>query len=190
MWWYIFTERWNGISLLWDLGLSKAHLQVLSGSWGYGAFQDPLWLQLQWTPRLQLLSIAVKELIPVVLAAATFGHQWSGKVVEFVVDNAAVVEIIKATYGKELHLMHLIRLLVFFAVKHNFWFTASHIPGKENIVADSLSRNNMQLFRSQVPQAASQGCYLSPSLVELLAQSITWTSTTWIKQFTDSLWQV
>ena len=193
MWWYIFTERWNGISLLWDLGLSKAHLQVLSdasGSWGCGAFQDPLWLQLQWTPRLQLLSIAVKELIPVVLAAATFGHQWSGKVVEFVVDNAAVVEVIKATYSKELHLMHLIRLLVFFAAKHNFWFTASHIPGKENIVADSLSRNNMQMFRSQVPQAAPQGCHLSPSLVELLAQNITWTSTTWIKQFRDSLRQV
>ena len=136
------------------------------------------------------VSIAVKELIPVVLAAATFGNHWSGKVVEFIVDNEAVVEVIKATYSKELHLMHLIRLLVFFAAKYNFWFRASHIPGKQNIVADSLSRNNMQLFRSQAPQAAPQASLLSPSLVELLAQNITWTSTTWIRQFKDSFQRV
>ena len=193
MWWYIFTERWNGISLLWDLGLTGAHLQTwsdASGSWGCGAFQGPLWLQLQWTPKLQHLSIAIKELIPVVLAAATFGHQWSGKVVEFIVDNEAVVEVINATYSKDLHLMHLIRLLVFLAARHNFWFMASHIPGKQNVVADSLSRNNMQLFRLQAPQAASQGSNLSSSLVDLLAQNITWTSTTWIKQFRDSFQQV
>ena len=119
------------------------------------------------------MSVAVKELISVVLAAATFGHPWSGKVVEFVVDNAAVVEVIKATYSKELYLVHLICLLVFFAAKHNFWFTASHIPGKENILADPLSKNNMQLFCSQVSQADPQGSHLSPSLVELLAQNIT-----------------
>ena len=46
------------------------------------------------------------------MAAATFGHQWAGKVVQFVVDNEAVVEVIRATYSKDLHLMHLIRLLV------------------------------------------------------------------------------
>ena len=36
--------------------------------------------------------IAIKELIPVVLAAATFGNQWSDKVAQFVVDNSAVVK--------------------------------------------------------------------------------------------------
>ena len=43
-------------------------------------------------PQLCCLSIAVKELIPVVLAAAVFGPQWAEKIVQFVVDNA-VVEI-------------------------------------------------------------------------------------------------
>ena len=51
-----------------------------------------------------------------VLAAATFRQGWKGKVVQLVVDNEAVVEVIKATYSKELHLMHLIRLLVFFCL--------------------------------------------------------------------------
>ena len=66
------------------------------------------------------MSIAVKEMFPVVLAAACFGHQWSGKIVEFVVDNEAVVEVLKATYSKDLHLMHLIRVLIFFTWKFDF----------------------------------------------------------------------
>ena len=28
MWWYIFMEEWNGVSLLWDLGLQVPNLQV------------------------------------------------------------------------------------------------------------------------------------------------------------------
>ena len=109
--------------MLWDLGMSEVHLQVYldaSGSWGCGAVQGHHWLQLEWTPKLQLLSIAVKELIPVVLAAAKFGHLWSGKVVQFVVDNSAVVEVINSTYSKELHMMHLIRLLVFLQLNSTF----------------------------------------------------------------------
>ena len=77
MWWYVFTERWNGISMLWDLGMCQVQLQVYSdasGSWGCAAVQDHHWLQLKWTPKFQHLSIAIKELIPVVLAAATFGQ--------------------------------------------------------------------------------------------------------------------
>ena len=53
-------------------------------------------------------------MFPVVLATATFGDQWAGKVVQFVVDNMAVVEVINVTYSKDLHMMHLIRLLVIF----------------------------------------------------------------------------
>ena len=55
----------------------------------------------------------MKELIPVVLAAALFGHQWVGKVVQFVVDNKAVVDVLNATFCSDTHMMHLIRLLVF-----------------------------------------------------------------------------
>ena len=152
VWWYLFIERWNGVSLLWDLGLVKSDLQVYSdasGSWGCAAFQHPHWLQLPWTYRLSHLNIAVKELIPVILAAACFGRQWAGKVVQFVVDNKAVVDVLQATFCKDVHMMRLVRLLVFLVGKHNFWFTAVHIPGKRNVVADALSRNNIFIHRPQ-----------------------------------------
>ena len=50
----------------------------------------------------------MKELIPVVLAAALFGHQWAGKVVQFVVDNKAVMDVLNATFCNDTHMMHLI----------------------------------------------------------------------------------
>ena len=41
-----------------------------SGVWGCGAYFTANWFSLKWCSRLQPLPIAVKELIPVVLAAA------------------------------------------------------------------------------------------------------------------------
>ena len=101
----------------------------------------------------------------------------------------AVVEVIKATYSKDLHMMHLIRLLVFFASKYNFWFTATHIPGKLNVAADALSRNNIPMFFMQVPQADVHPTAVAPALVSLVSQDITWTCKGWIKLFNDTLQQ-
>ena len=46
--------------------------------------------------RLQPLSIAVKELIPLVIAAAVIGQQCRGKIINFQVNNLEVVQIIYA----------------------------------------------------------------------------------------------
>ena len=61
-----------------------------SGSWGCGAFSLPNWFNLQWSPNIQIFPIAVKELFPVVIAAAIYRNQWSGKLVHFKVDNLTV----------------------------------------------------------------------------------------------------
>jgi len=91
------------------------HKQIFCG--GTSLLRDGMeypfrWFSLKWCQRLQL-SIAIKELIPVVFAAAIWGKFWSGKIVLFNLDNLAVVEAINFTFCKDLHLMHLVRLLVF-----------------------------------------------------------------------------
>ena len=158
-----------------------------SGSWGCGAYGSPHWFSLKWCQRLQPLSIAIKELIPVIFAAAIWGKFWSGKIVLFRVDNLAVVEAINSTFCKDLHLMHLIRLLVFFAAHHNFWFHAIHLAGKDNKLADALSRNNISSFISQAPQALSHPSIIPPPLITLVTQNLTWTSISWMKLFEDTL---
>jgi len=98
------------------------------------------WFHLQWPAGLQALSIAVKELIPVVIAATLFGHQWKSHLIKMVVDNMSVVHVLNLTYSKDPHLMHLIRILVFMAAHFDFWFQAQHVEGKSNHLADGSFR--------------------------------------------------
>lgn len=90
-WWYRFASTWNGVSML-----RRAHPDVqltsdASGKWGCGAFYDRHWFQLQWQEALQDMHITIKELIPIVLAAAIWGREWTGLTVQARCDNAAVV---------------------------------------------------------------------------------------------------
>uniref|UniRef100_A0A1X7TWS8 Reverse transcriptase RNase H-like domain-containing protein n=1 Tax=Amphimedon queenslandica TaxID=400682 RepID=A0A1X7TWS8_AMPQE len=80
------------------------------------------WLAFQCPLALEYISILVKELISVVMAAALFRRSWKGKLVVFSVDNEAVVYILSKTHSRESHLIHLIRLLVFYTAHFDFWF--------------------------------------------------------------------
>ena len=57
------------------------------------------------------LSIAYKELFPVVLAAALWGPRWSSRRVEFCSDNMAVVEVLRSGTSRDPTLMALLRRL-------------------------------------------------------------------------------
>ena len=128
---------------------------------------------MKWPPQAQEFSIAVKELFPEVIAAGIYGKYWSGLLVPFSADNAAVVLVFQATYSQESHLMHLIRTLVFVASHFKLWFTTSHIPGFSNALADILSRNNEDLLLSQVCYAQQQPSSIPSPLIDLLVCNIT-----------------
>ena len=71
------------------------------------------------------------------------GREWTGKVVEFVVDNQAVVAVLQSGYGKEEHLMHLLRVLVWLASHFQFWFLASHMWHSRR--KSTFRRNNTKM---------------------------------------------
>ena len=60
-----------------------------SGSWGCGAFSDNDWFMLQWNGPVASFHITIKELAPIVLAAAIWGKKWRGKTVKVQCDNMA-----------------------------------------------------------------------------------------------------
>ena len=64
-----------------------------SGSWGCGAWFGSKWFQLKWEDQVAPKNIAVKELIPVLIAAAIWGKEWKGKQVISQCDNQAVVAV-------------------------------------------------------------------------------------------------
>ena len=74
-WWQEFLLWWNGVSFL--PSSSNLPTTVLStdasGSWGSGGWWQDVWCQIQWPPQAQALSIAEKELIPIILWPVTLG---------------------------------------------------------------------------------------------------------------------
>ena len=156
-WWHSFLESWNGRSFLMSpRWLPNSVLRLFtdsSGSIGYGAYFQGHWFNGRWPQHVLHRSIQWKELFPIVLAAATWGPQWSTKRILFLSDNEAVVAALSSGTSHSPDIMSLIRTLHFCAAKHNFTASAKHVPGTHNSIADALSRFHMQVFRQLAPEA-------------------------------------
>ena len=115
-----------------------------SGRSGCGAYSSSRdWFQLEWPEAWREVHINVKELLPFVVAMATWGKQWRGSNIRCRCDNAAVVAILNSGSSKEERAMHLIRSLFFFQAIFDISCVAEHIPGGENGPADALSRGDI-----------------------------------------------
>ena len=173
-WWLDFFSQWNGISffLLPHL-LPPPTVYVgsdASGTRGYGAYLNSDWFNGRWSPKQTFLSIAYKELFPVVVAAHVWGHCWRRHRILFRVDNEAVVAILNSRTSRDPHIMVLLRSLLFAAARFGFTFSAEHVAGVRNGIADALSRFHMQVFRSLAPNANR---YPTAIPAQLLS-SLTW----------------
>ena len=134
-------------------------------------------------------TITTKELVPVVIAAALWGRSWHRIRICFHVDNMEVVAILRRYSAGSEVTHHLLRCLYFYSALFQFEFSAEHIPGVQNVAADALSRDNLVLFSSLLPQA-TQVQIPAPLLDLLLIQRPDWGSVNWINLFRDSLLMV
>ena len=133
----------------------------------------------------------MKELLPVVVACAVWGKEWNGMTIKIKCDNAAVVAIINSGRSKEHRAMHLMRCLFFFLAQYNMFILAEHIPGKDNVAADSLSRGNLSLFYQQVPTAMPHPTPVPEELLQaLIHQQPDLTSGSWRVLFNSILQKV
>ena len=117
-WWSSFIERWNGRSMMevhageWRPGI---HFSAdASGTWGCGAVWHTQWIQCPWNDTWQQECIATKELLPIVLACAIWGPQWSHSQVQVQCDNLFVVHTLRTLTSKNKTTMHLLRCMHFF----------------------------------------------------------------------------
>lgn len=197
-WWSTFLETWNGISMMRQQheGPSSVHVWTdASGHFGCGAFCSgtQAWFQLQWPQsyardwvRLKEESIALKELLPIILACAIWGKEWVGRTVTVHCDNLGVVALVNSGYSRIPQLMHLLRCLFFIRARFQLDVWAVHVPGVENGLADAISRNNLHVLHLQVQDAASRQVTIPSQLLSLLVESQPdWTSQLWTQLFRD-----
>ena len=112
--------------------------------------------------------LAYKELFPIVLAPSLWDHQWSAKRVEFSSDNTAVVKVLRSGRSRDSNLMVLPCHLYLLAARHSFTFTAYHIPGKSNAIADAISRFQFQHFHDLSPYASPVATQVPPLVLAQL----------------------
>ncbi len=115
------------------------------------------------------IDIAVKKLLPIVIAVVIWGNRWANKSILCRYDNEAVVYIINTGTSKNT------------AAEFNLLFSAVHLAGSANDLADALSRNKMSVLLVNHPQAK-----LDPSLLPvalLVHKKPDWTSPSWRSMF-------
>lgn len=162
--WLHFLSQWNGVSLFMDRKISVAADMELytdaSSTLGFGGYYQGQWFSSPWPSDLSTTSkrsLALLELYPIVVSALIWGHTWRKKRILFHCDNLATVHIIRKGRAKAkcVLLNQLMRRLTLSAMENNCLIIAQHVPGRNNSIADALSRFQLQRFRHLAPMAAS-----------------------------------
>ena len=149
--------------------LPKATLTTdASGRWGCGGFwlEQKQWIQCPWQEEWNDTPIHTKELLPIILAIATWGPYWHSSLVQVHCDNMAVVNIIASNSSRDKLAMHLLRALHFVCAFYSIQLSVKHIPGSDNTIADAISRRFSSLTcqepaRSQHPYQTRCGQFWS-----------------------------
>lgn len=164
--WSLFLAQWNGISFFYnEEEESSEAMQFFTDaapSVGFGGFFEGEWFAGAWPVEMQVLpqeckSIALFELYPIVVAASLWGDKWARRKISVRCDNEATVQVINKGRSSISIINKFIRRLTWLGLQGNFVMRAEFIPGKQNRIADALSRLKFQEFRKLCPEAAARG---------------------------------
>ena len=155
--WLMFLSSFNGKTMMTWRYPDQSRLVCIhsdaSGGFGFGATLGSSWIYGQWPPNLEHHSIAVKEIIPIVIAVQVWSEEIKGRYLKVVSDNMSVVCAINAQSCRDPSLMAWVRRLFVSCMLGNIHVIATHIPSKANSSADALSRGLLQRFRELQPAA-------------------------------------
>lgn len=162
--WDAFLNEFNGSSA-WQMDfINSSQLEFFTdaaGSAGFGAFLDGRWCAQSWHPDwLQkeiLQNLVLLELFPVIVSVVVWEDIFRNRRILVHTDNKGVFFAINTLSSKSDPVLRLLRFLVLHCMNCNIWLRAEHIAGKENNIADSLSRSQFKRFRELAPSADQHG---------------------------------
>jgi hypothetical protein len=139
----------------------------------WGAHCQSQTVQGKWNPHQQTLHINLLELIAVWNALKAFLHLVKDQVVLIQTDNTSVLHYINNSGGtKSILLCSTTWDMLQWCLLHNIELRAAHIPGKDNHLADRLSRQMVSHLEWELhPQVARQLFRLWPTPIIDLSQN-------------------
>ena len=148
--WQEFLDNFNGRAFfLTDRFHTDGCLNLCthaSGSVSYRAIYGKAWFWGKWPSTWLTRNIAVLELFPIMAAVVVWGGgggAWANQNVRFFTDNEALVSVINKKTSRDPHIMTLLRRMILTCLTFNINLMASHVPGRLNSLADSLSRGQL-----------------------------------------------
>ena len=153
--WLTFCDKFNGKSMfLNETFLTSDTLKLFTDSaksLGFGAVYGSYWLYGSFPAEWKTFNITFLELYPIVLAVHIWAPRWKNHSILFYTDNLALVSIINNQTSKNPHIMKLLRVLILACLQNNILFQGRHIRGCKNVLADCLSRLEVDRFRQLSP---------------------------------------
>ena len=148
--WQEFLTGSNGKAFFLDVNfMTGDYLQLYtdaSGGIGYSAVCGPEWFFGTWSSSWLTFNITILELYLFVAAVELWGASWANSSIYFFTDNEALVAIVNKQTSREVCVMVLLTCL-----RRNINFTARHVPRRHNVLADTLSRCQIEEFRAMAP---------------------------------------
>lgn len=154
-WWLTYLHTWNGVSMFYDdHWLSNTALEIYTDAsdLAVGGYFGSHWYIIKFEGPLEFLknkSINYRELLAIVIAFGTWSKHFSQKRILFHCDNSSVVDIINKGTSKSSDIMELVRTLLMECAYNGFELRAEWIDTKSNILADNLSRLNIEGFKQR-----------------------------------------
>ena len=176
--WTLFLRDWNGVAFFANPSLPYPLQTDAAGTIGIGAFFGGSWFALKWEalglgPLLQPAtagdSMALRELIPVVLAVACWIEKFKNSSVFVDCDNQSVVGCIRKMCSPVPTIALLLRSLSLLLLRNNVDLHVQYIATDVNCRADALSRFQFERFQKLVPwadKAPSDISTIAPGLLQ------------------------
>ena len=141
--WLEFLSEYNGITFFRygrSIDSTTIHLVSDACKYGFGGCYGRKWIQGHYPNDWQQYHITILELFPIYLLTSLFGHLMANSTIVYHCDNQAMTDILNKQSSKNQLVMGLVHPLVLTLIKHNIMLMSQHIPGKNNILADRISR--------------------------------------------------
>ena len=141
--WKKFLACYNGKTLIKDqivVSSPSLHFYSDSSKIAYAGVFGREYISGRFPLAWKKLSIQVLELYPIFAMLHLFAHRLSGCSLIFHCDNKSVVYNINAQTSKNRKIMVLLRPMILLMLKYKFNMKAVHVAGKENKLADKISR--------------------------------------------------
>lgn len=175
--WALFLRDWNGRAFFINPLLPFPLQTDAAGTVGIGAFFKGSWFALRWEtlgmgplsqPSAPGDSMALRELIPIVLAVACWSKKLKNSSVFVDCDNKSVVGCVRKMNSPVPTLASLLRSLSLLLLRDNIDLRIRYISTNDNGRADALSRFQFDRFQQQVPWADKGPSDISSIIPNLL----------------------